>query len=133
MAAEPFTCAFETLDSTEALESLAGEWNNLVLAMPRPSPFLLHGWVTEWWRHFGAGSRLTLVVARRDGHLVGAAPLYVQRSGGVRVARFLGAHESPLADLLIAEGEPESTAAGLLEELRKQPFDLADLFGLPGD
>ena len=129
-----FTCTFETLDSTEALESLAGEWNDLVLAMPRPSPFLLHGWVAEWWRHFGSGSRLTVVVARRDGRLVGAAPLYVERSGGVRVARFLGAHESPLADLLIAEGEPESTAARpAREELRKQPFDLADLFGLPGD
>jgi CelD/BcsL family acetyltransferase involved in cellulose biosynthesis len=132
MTTEPFTCTFETLDSTEALESLAGEWNDLVLAMPRPSPFLLHGWVAEWWRHFGSGSRLTVVVARRDGRLVGAAPLYVERSGGVRVARFLGAHESPLADLLLAEGEPESTAAGLLAELGRQPFDLADLFGLPG-
>ena len=50
MAAAPFTCTFETLDSLEALESLAGEWDDLVRGMRRPSPFLLHGWVVEWWR-----------------------------------------------------------------------------------
>ena len=126
-------CTFETIDTAAGLESLAGEWDDLVRAMPRPSPFLLHGWVVEWWRQFGVGGRLTVAVARRDGHLVGAAPLFVRRVRGIRVARFLGAHESALADLLLAEGEPDSTGRGLLAELRRQPFDYADLFGLPGD
>jgi CelD/BcsL family acetyltransferase involved in cellulose biosynthesis len=133
MAAEPFTCTFETLDSTDALESLAGEWDDLVRGMRRPSPFLLHGWILEWWRHFGAGARLTLSVARRDGRLVGVAPMYTRRRGGLRVVRFLGGHESALADLLVADGEPETTARGLVAELRRQPFDYADLFGLPAD
>ena len=124
-------CTFEAIDTAEGLESLAGEWDDLVRAMGRPSPFLLHGWVVEWWRHFAAGGRLAVVVARRDGRLVGVAPMFVRRAGGVRVARFLGGHESALADLLLAEGEPPSTAHGLLDELRRQPFDYADLFGLP--
>jgi CelD/BcsL family acetyltransferase involved in cellulose biosynthesis len=124
-------CTFATVGSLEELESLGGEWDSLVRAMPRPSPFLLHAWLVEWWRQFGPGATLALAVARRGGRLVGAAPLFVRRVHGVRTARFLGAHESALADLLLAPGEPRSTAAGLVEELRRQPLDVVDLFGLP--
>jgi CelD/BcsL family acetyltransferase involved in cellulose biosynthesis len=126
------SCTLETISSAEGFESLAGEWDDLVRAMARPSPFLLHGWLVEWWRYFGDGARLAVATARREGHLVGAAPMYVRRSYGVRVARFLGGHESALADLLLASGEPRSTGSRLLEEVRRQPFDYADLFGVPG-
>ena len=111
--------------------SLGLEWDSLVKVMPRPSPFLLHGWLIEWWRHFGGDSQLGVVVARREGRLVGAVPLFVQRTHGVRVARFLGGNDSALADLLLAENEPESTGRLLVEEMRRLPFDYADLFGLP--
>ncbi len=123
--------ALETITSADGLEALAGEWDGLVGAMPRPSPFLLHGWVCEWWRQFGDGARLAVATARRDGRLVGAAPVYIRRAQGLRVARFLGGHESALADLLLAEGEDRAVGHALLGELRRQPFDYADLFGLP--
>jgi CelD/BcsL family acetyltransferase involved in cellulose biosynthesis len=128
MSDEPI---FATLRSAEAFGSLAGEWDDLVRTMPRPSPFLLHGWLTEWWRHFGKGAHLAVVTARRDDRLVGAAPIMVRRRGAARVARFLGAHESALADLLLAESEGPATGRRLMEELQKEPFDYADLFGLP--
>jgi len=121
----------ETLRSSEALEAVGDDWDGLVRAMPRPSPFLLHGWLSEWWRHYGAGARLTLVTARRHGRLVGAAPIMVRRRGAARVARFLGGHESALADLLLAEGEDASTGQAIIEQLREEPFDYVDLFGLP--
>ena len=127
--AEPLT--LETITTADGLEALGSGWDELVRAMPRPSPFLLHGWVCEWWRQFGEGARLAVAVARREGRLVGAAPVYVRRAQGLRVARFLGGHESALADLLLADGEERSTGGALLAELRRQPFDYADLFGLP--
>lgn len=129
VAAEP-SC--EVVSSADGLEALAPEWDVLVRSMRRPSPFLLHGWVTAWWSHYGGGARLATVVARRDGRPVGILPAYVRRSHGVRVARFLGGHESALADVLLAPDEPVSTARLLVDELRRQPFDFADFFGLPG-
>ena len=42
-------------------------------------------------------------VARRDGRLVGALPLVGRRAHGLRVASFVGAADSALADLLLAE------------------------------
>jgi CelD/BcsL family acetyltransferase involved in cellulose biosynthesis len=122
----------QTVRSSDEFEALASEWDTLVLAMPRPSPFLLHGWLAEWWRHYGvSGEDLAVVTVLRGGQLVGAAPLFIRRERGVRTARFLGAHESALADLLLAEGEPMSTARLLTDGIQRQSFDYADLFGLP--
>ena len=39
-----------TVTTQAELDALGGEWDELVRAMPRPSPFLLHGWISEWWR-----------------------------------------------------------------------------------
>ena len=88
--------------------------------MPRPSPFLLHGWVSEWWRHFGERERLAVVAPRSGGRLVGVAPFYVDAwarpAGGTLPRR----HESALADLMLADG-PARRRAGLLDELRRSP------------
>jgi CelD/BcsL family acetyltransferase involved in cellulose biosynthesis len=111
--------------------ALAPEWDALVAAMPRPSPFLLHGWLLEWWRHHGARRRLTVHVAHEDGRLSGALPLFVERRLGLRVARFLGRDAAALADVLAAAGAEPSTAARLVESAAGSGADLADLFGLP--
>lgn len=123
--------AVGTITSPAELEAVSGGWDALVRGMGRPSPFLLHGWVSEWWRAFGGESRLSIITAHRDGRLVGAVPVFIQRSRGIRVLRFLGGHESALADVLLAPDEPRPTARILLDELNRQPFDYADLFGVP--
>jgi CelD/BcsL family acetyltransferase involved in cellulose biosynthesis len=99
--------------------------------MPRPSPYLLHGWLAAWWRHFGDGADLQVHVARRDGRLAGALPLVGRREHGLRVARFVGAADSALADLLLADPSDRETAAALVAAAGAEDNDLADLFGLP--
>jgi CelD/BcsL family acetyltransferase involved in cellulose biosynthesis len=126
------TLELRTISTPEGLSSLAGEWDDLVLAAPRPSPFLLHAWLDEWWRHYGDGKTLAVHVALRDGRLVAALPLYVHRRRGLRVAEFVGGRASALADLLLAPGEADETARALAERAEKGDHDLADLFGLPG-
>jgi len=124
------TPSFERLDEA-GFASAAAEWDPLVRGMPRPSPWLLHPWLVEWWRHFGADADLEVHVARREGRLVAALPLFARRRGVVRVAEFLGAHESPLADLLLADDEADETGAALAR--RVEPGDAVDLFGLPAN
>jgi len=121
-----------TLATQEELDALAGEWDDLVRAMPRPTPFLLHGWISEWWRHYGEGAELALHVARRGDALVGALPLFTRRrTGGLRITEFLGAHTSALADLLLLDPKDEEAARGLADRAADWGQDLADLFGLP--
>jgi CelD/BcsL family acetyltransferase involved in cellulose biosynthesis len=119
-----------TLRSAAQLDGLEEEWDALVRAMPRPSPFLLHAWVTAWLRHYAGGAELAIHVARRDGRLVAALPLIVRRRLGVRVARFIGGRQSALADLMLAPDEPFSTARAVMGRVSSSA-DLVDLYGLP--
>jgi CelD/BcsL family acetyltransferase involved in cellulose biosynthesis len=122
----------ETVSSETRLASLAGEWDALVRASPRPSPFLLHTWLSEWWRHYGDESELSVHVALRGGRLAGALPLCICAKHGLRVASFVGG-DPGLADVLLAHGEGVSTAAALAERAAAADQDLAELSGLPAD
>ena len=119
-----------TLGSESELAEYGGEWDDLVRAMPRPSPFLLQGWLLEWWRHFRGERTLAVHVALRDGALVGALPLVVKRRFGLRVAEFPGDEQFPLCDVLLAPGEERSTVIELARQARSA-HDLAELYGLP--
>jgi CelD/BcsL family acetyltransferase involved in cellulose biosynthesis len=126
------TLDIRTSTSLEELGSLAQEWDDLVAAAPRPSPYLLRAWVEEWLRGPGADAAVAVVSAHRDGRLVGLLPTCVIRRHGLRMLSFLGDHESWCADLLLAPDEPGSTASALLEEVRSCRFDVAAITGLPG-
>ncbi|HZC14120.1 MAG TPA: hypothetical protein VE270_08890, partial [Thermoleophilaceae bacterium] len=76
---------FATITTEDAFVSMAQDWDGLVRAMLRPSPFMLHGWLLEWWRHHGNGAALTVHVAHRDDNVVAALPLFVRRGLGGRV------------------------------------------------
>jgi CelD/BcsL family acetyltransferase involved in cellulose biosynthesis len=122
----------ETVTSESDFVRLAGPWDELVAAMPRPSPFLLHAWLLEWWRHYGGEADLAVHVAFRGGRLVGALPLCIHRRLGLRVSEFLGRSWALLADLLVTPGEQASTGSGLLQRAASSGHDYANLFGLPG-
>jgi CelD/BcsL family acetyltransferase involved in cellulose biosynthesis len=116
----------------DGLRALGPGWDRLVLAAGRPSPFLLHDWVTAWWKHFGAGATLAVVTAARDGALVGVAPMFIRRYRGLLVCRLLGGHESALGDLVVEQGDDGSIARALLLRLSQLRFHYLDVFGPPG-
>jgi CelD/BcsL family acetyltransferase involved in cellulose biosynthesis len=122
-----------TLTTGEELAALAPEWDLLVRAMPRPSPFLLQGWILPWWRHYGADHELEVHVARRDGRLVAALPLCLERRLGLRRLRFPGGPQAVLGDVLLAPGESAQTGRVLVEQLRRRArHDVLDVYGIPG-
>jgi CelD/BcsL family acetyltransferase involved in cellulose biosynthesis len=123
--------AFERVTTIGDFEALAPEWDALVRAMPRPSPFLLHGWLAEWWRHYGDGAELAVDVARRDGRLVAALPLVVRRRAGLRVASFVGDRQAVLGDLLVAPDADDDVGEQLARRLVDDRCDVVDLHGLP--
>jgi CelD/BcsL family acetyltransferase involved in cellulose biosynthesis len=131
MIAMPPAISVETVRDERAFEGLAGEWDALVAMMQRPSPFLCHSWLLEWWRHHGRGAMLQVHVARREQRLVGALPLLAVRRCGVRVASYIGGTGAPLADVLVADANPDAVAASLLESSAAAGNHLLDVFGAP--
>lgn len=124
---------YETLASEESFAEVGKDWDALVHGMPRPSPFMLHGWLLEWWRHYGEGCTMAVQAAFRGGTLVGALPLVVHSRRRLKVATFLGGRQSAPADLLLAEGEELSVGAELAARATASGQDYADLFGLSVD
>ncbi|MDX6571530.1 MAG: hypothetical protein QOC86_686 [Gaiellales bacterium] len=132
-AQRPADVRVETVRDAAGFAALGAGWDALAAALPRPTPFMLHAWLEEWWRHLAGGAEMAVIVAWRDDRLVAALPLMITKRLGVRTAAFIGGSDSALADLLLAEGEPDATAEALLEELRRQPFHVLDVFGLPAE
>jgi CelD/BcsL family acetyltransferase involved in cellulose biosynthesis len=116
---------YETLASIEGLDALEAEWDELVRAMPKPTPFLLHGWVRAWLEHYAQDAEPAIHIARRDGQLVAALPLVVRRRFGLRIASFVG-DDRPFVDVLLAPGEEFETARALCD-FAAQSHDCASL------
>ena len=125
--------AVTTITDPAEFATLRAEWDPLVRGMRRPSPFLLHGWLLEWWRHYSSRGHLTVHVAREGERLTGALPLFVEHRVGLRVAHFVGNDTAALADVLVADGADPSTSRRLVEQAAGSGADFADLFGLPED
>jgi CelD/BcsL family acetyltransferase involved in cellulose biosynthesis len=123
----------DTIETLEEFVRLSDGWDDLVRAMPRPSPFLLHSWLTAWWRHYGDGATLAVHTASRDGELVGAAPAFVRSRMGISVTSFLGGDLAALADLLLAPDAHSSTAAGLAARIAGSGPGYLDVHGLPSN
>jgi CelD/BcsL family acetyltransferase involved in cellulose biosynthesis len=122
--------SLRTISTETSFAELGDEWDELVRSRPRPSPFLLHGWLLEWWRHYGRDAELAVHTAHSDGRLVGALPLCVLPQHGLRVLSFVGG-DTALADLVVADGQNGRVAAALAARAASTPHDYADLTGLP--
>jgi CelD/BcsL family acetyltransferase involved in cellulose biosynthesis len=120
----------ETVTSEAGLAALADGWDDLVRAMPRPSPFMLHAWLLEWWRHYGGRAELAVHCAYRGDRLVGALPLYTRLRLGLRVTELVGGTWALLGDVLLAPGEDGATTAALAQHAQSSRDDFASLFGL---
>lgn len=67
---------------TDELESLSEVWD---LLMQRSgddgSIFLTPEWVSTWWKHFGAGKKLNVLLIEKDGTVIGLVPLMLYKTG----------------------------------------------------
>ena len=101
------------------------EWESLQEETAFPNPFLTWGWITSWWRHFGKGKRLQILLVRKNGALIGIAPLYREtvRVFGIPFRRlsFLGDEGvgSDHLDLICRKGLEETVAAAVARSWRE--------------
>jgi CelD/BcsL family acetyltransferase involved in cellulose biosynthesis len=67
----------ELASSDDEFAALAPAWNRLHDEAEAASVFNSWAWLYEWWRTYGAGRHLRLLVARQGGTIVGVLPLYL--------------------------------------------------------
>jgi CelD/BcsL family acetyltransferase involved in cellulose biosynthesis len=65
-----------TVSDEETFHALRPEWNALLARSASDGPFLTWEWLATWWSHLRGRATLSVrCVRRRNGRLVGAAPL----------------------------------------------------------
>ena len=95
----------EVIEDLAALEALTPEWDALAVASSRP--LSAPGWLLAWWRSLAPAEAALRVVVVRDagGALVGLAPYFVVREGGLTHYRPLGSEDMGIRNVpLAAEG-----------------------------
>ncbi|MGW7290696.1 GNAT family N-acetyltransferase, partial [Streptomyces sp. NPDC054847] len=97
----------------EAFAALEPEWNRLYDDCATATPFQSHAWLHSWWRSYGTSGRLRVVLARRDGRLIGAAPLTLTHAPMPLLVP-MGGRISDHCDVLVDGGDVR-TAVGALE------------------
>lgn len=100
----------------ERLDELRDDW--LRLAEPTGHPFATWEWNSGWWRHFGNERPLYSFSCRQsnDGETAAILPLYVEKVGPLRIARFIG--DGDLRSPICAPGSRSIAAEGLKRAIR---------------
>jgi len=99
---------------------LAAEWNALLDESVTHVPFLRHEYLNAWWQTHGGGewpqAKLAIVTARREGALVGVAPLfYATNRQGKPALLLLGSIEiSDYLDLIVRPADLDEFTRQLL-------------------
>ncbi|MGW7491769.1 GNAT family N-acetyltransferase [Streptomyces sp. NPDC054786] len=114
----------------ERFAALAADWRALHRNCRAATPFQSHSWLSSWWLSYGTPGRLRIVLVRRAGRLVAAAPLMLTyRPLPVLVP--LGGSISDFSDVLLDDSCPgpaaEALAAGLHRAARGALVDLREV------
>ncbi|MBP6250841.1 MAG: GNAT family N-acetyltransferase [Leptothrix sp. (in: Bacteria)] len=118
------------ITTTEALEALRNDWVALQDRMPGTSVFMTWEWQFIWWKHYGQGQPLRVLVVKDGERVLGILPLYLQRRRvfkffPVRLLRNVGTGGDTTPDdldPLIDPDQVEAVAAALVDHLLTQPL-----------
>lgn len=113
----------ERIDSLEQFEGIRDVWNRLLEASPAANVFLSWEWLYAWWKVYGAGKELYVLVARDGDEVVGLAPFFRSRRSvpPLKTLQFMASEPEDLGsdylDLILHPQNPAETLAALLDYL----------------
>lgn len=77
--ADPTSLTVHQYDDLAAVLSLREDWNSLLADSSMPNIFLTWEWITTWWKWFGGGKQLRLIVVWEGSRIIGILPVYIGR------------------------------------------------------
>lgn len=127
------------IDDPRQLPLHADEWEKLLARNVASSTiFLTQAWMLNWWKYFGHGKRLAVLLLFDRQTLAGIAPLaVVEKTGGIspfRIVRFVGTGVADHLDFCI---DPAAQHEGMARMFRyimdELSWDAIDLVDIPED
>ena len=126
---------FTLITDRDAFAPLRDEWNDLAERSAVSHAFMWHEWFTCWLGHLPFDGAIRILLARRAGRLVGAAPLCIRRLRRRGIAfdalGFLMSAISPRCHVLVDPDEDPAAVFAGIDTI--DGWDLAELQGLATD
>lgn len=98
----------------ESFSSIAPDWAMLQAKSPKSDIFSSPEWSRVWWQHFGSDFILRLSSVRKQGEVIGIAPLLTRNN----TAHFIGSDDvCDYLDFIVKPGEEDNFFKSLLEDL----------------
>jgi len=117
-------------------ETLSDIWNQILKKSESNNIFLTWEWVSTWWRHFGEGRKLLVLLFKKDGNIIGFAPLIYTKKRvkflNLGIIEFIGTGLSDYGDFILTK-EKEACMNLIIDFLEKEPikWDMMDLRHIP--
>jgi CelD/BcsL family acetyltransferase involved in cellulose biosynthesis len=117
------------LNATHALQP---EWSDLWNRCPDATPFASPEWLIPWHDHLFQGGDVEMLTARRDGRLIGLAPLFIHGTAGQpRTLSFLGSGVTDYLGFLLDPNHTVDALQTIRRQIEKLPWDICDLQEIP--
>lgn len=121
------TCSIMSLHE---LRGITAEWTDLYRRCHSVTAFQRPEWLIPWIKVF-TPSELCVVEARREGQLVGLAPMFIYPRSGERVLAPIGAGITDYLDWLIDPGTGADCIPAMFRQLKEYDWDVMELLDLP--
>lgn len=120
----PAVLNVEVFKSFDEVMPLQKEWDEFIESIDGEI-FLSYDWCRVWWKYYGAGRDLRIIVVRCDGAIVAILPVFLERLGftpvSLRVVRFVGTDHMPVTIMLpIDPRHLDQVVLLFIEELNRQ-------------
>lgn len=114
---EPMGIKIGRIDSFAEMEKIREEWDECLSLSSQDCVFLTFDWFCSWWKSFGNGSELRILIARdASGSVRGIAPLMLIE----RELRFMASREvTDYCDLIIRQGDEDEIVNAFLLDIMK--------------
>jgi CelD/BcsL family acetyltransferase involved in cellulose biosynthesis len=129
--------AVGVVTTPEGFDALESDWNSL-LERSEATVFQSYEWLRAWWKYFGGGHRLRILVFRSGGTVEGIAPMFLSRERllGIPVARrlrFIGVGLSDYLQVIVSRGTEAAVFDAFTSWLssRQGEWDAFDLEDVP--
>jgi CelD/BcsL family acetyltransferase involved in cellulose biosynthesis len=110
------------VELVEGLEAFRGDWTRLAAASG--DVFAAWEWNDLWWRHYGRGRPLRVVVSERDDQIDAIVPLFVWSRWPLRILRLIGHGHGDHLGPISSRDDAEAAARALRLALAAEPYDL---------
>ena len=132
----------ELIDSIDAFQTLEPEWNKLLERSNSASVFLSWEWMYTWWDVYGkVNSDLAILLAYKDGVLLGIAPMCVTKKNLLgffpyRTVHFIGEQKvaADHLDIIVERGREIDICENFINYyLNKTDYDKIEMHSLRHD